>query len=344
VENIKNNFLSEDFFMENKNKRFTIDDVRKAVFYQLPKFLFTGEFKNLNNDARILYAVLKDRHELSLANKWTNDNNEVYIIFSRAEMCEVVGLSENTILKAMKTLKEYNLVEEERIGLGQANRIYLLQVETHDNTPKSQTFKSYGSKHSNGEDKDLKDLHIPSINKTYLSENLSNQSLNVEAEVNQPEFDEIPDTDMIDITAGNISEAVADKICLDELKDEHSDKHEEINMLNDIIVETLSNKSPNATVRVSKQNIAIHTVQQIFAHLGKTHIEYVIHSLNNNGNKYKIDKNTKSYLMTSLFHAPRTVSYFTNRSFSKPKDDNYSPGGLSSDAFMEKLVRKSLKF
>ena len=330
--------------MESKNKRFTIDDVTNALFYQLPKFLMTGEFKNLNNDARVLYAVLKDRHELSMVNQWTNEDNEVYIIFSRDEMCEVLGLSKPTVIKAMKTLKEYNLVEEERVGQGDANKIYLLQVKTPDNTPKSKKSKIFTSNDKNYSNQEKKDFEFPSINNTYLSENLSNQSLNVEAEVIQPEFDEIPDTDMIDITAGNISEAVADKICLDELKDEHPDKHEEINMLNDIIVETLSNKSPNASVRVSKQNIAIHTVQQIFAHLGKTHIEYVIHSLNNNGNKYKIDKNTKSYLMTSLFHAPRTVSYFTNRSFSKPKDDNYSPGGLSSDAFMEKLVRKSLKF
>lgn len=113
----------------NNRVRYTAEDVKKHTFYQMPKFLFEGEFKNLNNDARVLYSVLKDRHELSLINQWVNEDNEVYIIFSRTEMCEVLGLSDKPITKAMNTLKQYNLIEEERPGQGYKNKIYLLTVK-----------------------------------------------------------------------------------------------------------------------------------------------------------------------------------------------------------------------
>lgn len=117
----------------NNRIRYTFDEVMRDVFYQMPKFLFIGELKKLNNDARVLYSVLKNRHELSLKNHWINENNEVYLIFSREEMCDLLGVSENTILKAMKTLKSFNLIEEERQGLGKPNKIYLLALETLEN-------------------------------------------------------------------------------------------------------------------------------------------------------------------------------------------------------------------
>jgi len=173
----------------NNRVRFTAEDVKKHTFYQMPKFLFEGEFKNLNNDARVLYSVLKDRHELSLCNQWVNEDNEVYIIFSRAEMCEVLGLSENTILKAMKTLKEYKLVEEDRIGLGQANRIYLLTVQSLIKPTKNLNRKNCGSGISNVADKNPQDLSIPSLyNKTYVSDTNHSQR--------QTEFSEIKEGDL----------------------------------------------------------------------------------------------------------------------------------------------------
>jgi hypothetical protein len=40
-----------------------VNDVKNNRFYQMPKFLFEGEFKDkLNNDARVLYSLLRDRH------------------------------------------------------------------------------------------------------------------------------------------------------------------------------------------------------------------------------------------------------------------------------------------
>jgi len=112
-------------------KRYTATDVAATRFYQMPKFLFEGKLKELSNDARVLYALIKDRHELSLKNHWVNNNGEVFLIFTREEMQETLGLSENTVIKAVKNLREHGLIEEERQGLGKPNKIYLLYAAIH---------------------------------------------------------------------------------------------------------------------------------------------------------------------------------------------------------------------
>ena len=123
---------------QNNRIKYTVGEVKRNAFYQLPKFLFTDEFKAMSNDARMLYSLLRDRHDLSVKNQWVNENNEVYIFFSREHMCEILGISRGTVLKSMDMLKKLNLIEEERQGLGLPNKIYLLTVENVENTPKFQ--------------------------------------------------------------------------------------------------------------------------------------------------------------------------------------------------------------
>lgn len=116
----------------NNRIRYSIKETYRNLFFQMPKFLFNDEFKDLSNDARILYCLLKDRHELSLANKWYDLNGDVFIIYTRKEMQDMLNLSENTIAKAMKHLKRFNLIQEEKQGLGKPNKIYLLTTADAD--------------------------------------------------------------------------------------------------------------------------------------------------------------------------------------------------------------------
>jgi hypothetical protein len=120
-------------------RRYTREDISNNLFYQMPKFLFEGELRNLSNDARVLYSLLKDRHELSLYNNWFNDAGEVYFIFSRENMEEILGLSDKTVKKAMDNLKKYDLIEEERRGQGKPNLIYL-KVASVANTKKRKIY------------------------------------------------------------------------------------------------------------------------------------------------------------------------------------------------------------
>ena len=115
-----------------QRKRYRLSDVAANRFYQMPKFLFEGELKKLSNDARVLYALLKDRHELSLQNKWVNKNGEVFLIFTREDMCEFLGCSQPTIRKSINQLKEFNLMDEERQGLNKPNLIFLYYAQQND--------------------------------------------------------------------------------------------------------------------------------------------------------------------------------------------------------------------
>ena len=141
----------------------------------------------------------------------------------------------------------------------------------------------------------------------------------------EPLFPDVDFNDTID-TSNKINDMVkvfshqevADRLSLNDLKANLPDKLEEINWLFDIVCEVLSAPNPvDSSFRIAKLNIPFINVKDAFLNLEKKHIEYVIHSLNNNGNKFKITKNTKSYLMTSLFHAPRTISYYFDRNFKK---------------------------
>ena len=116
--------------------RYTAAEVQRNTFYQMPKFLFEDEFKGLSNDARVLYSLLRERHELSLKNHWLNENDEVYLIFSRENMCEMLNLSEKTVTKAMNDLKKHKLIDVQRRGQGKTNLIYLLTTENLDFTKK----------------------------------------------------------------------------------------------------------------------------------------------------------------------------------------------------------------
>lgn len=107
------------------NRRYTKESVINERFYQMPKFLFEGEFKKLSNDAKVLYTLLKDRHELSLQRGWVNSKGEVYLIYTREDMADMLGCSLKKVWKTVNELKDYGLIEEERQGLNKPNLIYL---------------------------------------------------------------------------------------------------------------------------------------------------------------------------------------------------------------------------
>lgn len=114
----------------SKRVRYTANQVSTNRFYQMPKFLFEGEFKKgLSNDAKVLYSLLRDRHELSLSNNWVNKNNEVFLIYTREDMADMMGVTQPTLRKSIKMLKDIGLMEEERLGFNRANRIYLNAVD-----------------------------------------------------------------------------------------------------------------------------------------------------------------------------------------------------------------------
>ena len=109
-------------------EKYNLSQVKTERFYQLPKYLFEDAyFKKMSAEAKIMYALLKDRFELSLQNEWVDKNNNIYFIFSNKHLCEYLGYAEQKIIKLKKELISFNLLTQERVGLNKPNRLYLLK-------------------------------------------------------------------------------------------------------------------------------------------------------------------------------------------------------------------------
>ena len=118
---------NEVFIMPNFEK-YNLSQVKTERFYQLHKYLFEDAyFKKMSAEAKIMYALLKDRFELSIQNEWVDKNNNIYFIFSNKHLCEYLGYAEQKIIKLKKELISFNLLIQERVGLNKPNRLYLLK-------------------------------------------------------------------------------------------------------------------------------------------------------------------------------------------------------------------------
>lgn len=102
------------------------NEVEKYQYFRLPKWLFKEPYKKLSNNAKIMYALLYNRLDLSLESKWHDRNGQVFMYFTTAEFCEELGCSEKTVTKIKKELVTSGLLREERQGLTKPNRLYIL--------------------------------------------------------------------------------------------------------------------------------------------------------------------------------------------------------------------------
>lgn len=105
-------------------------------YYQIPQELFDNSlYKDiLHSDSKILYAFIIDRLTLSQKNNWIDSENNIYLIFTRQEVQNKLGLSEKTVIKAFKQLVEAILIFEKRQGLGKPNLIYVGKIQHEEIT------------------------------------------------------------------------------------------------------------------------------------------------------------------------------------------------------------------
>ena len=133
---------------------YTENEANEHQFYPIPQELFTNKYyrDKLNSDSKILYTFLLDRLTLSKKNHWLDKDNKIYLIFTREEVQNKLGLSEKTVIKAFKQLSETKLISEKRQGLGKPNIIYVGKIK-HEEIPEPenlqvQNCKNYSSRTS----------------------------------------------------------------------------------------------------------------------------------------------------------------------------------------------------
>ena len=116
--------------MEGIMDRIKIADIDNERYYQVPVAFFTNPYyKDLSNDSKMAYAILKNRLILSIKNNWLDNDGAVYIFYTWDKLSEVMNISRRKIADTINQLKEHNLIDVVRQGRGLPAKIYVKKLK-----------------------------------------------------------------------------------------------------------------------------------------------------------------------------------------------------------------------
>ena len=315
-------------------------EAEQYSFYRVPKVLFTAEcFKSLSCEAKVLYGLMLDRMSLSIKNRWFDEEDRVYIIFTVEEIAELLNCGSQKAVKLMKELDSnqgIGLIEKKRLGLGKPNVIYVknfMLKEKHsfekeekaavnaENMQNSENHNSRIVKITNQEfpESQFKDgeNHNSRIVKIITQEVPKSQSNNTD--INKTDFSE---TDPIQsyqfcsageecLVSGDMMEKMEVyreilRTNVDYAGFVQKGEREDVDELIELMVEILM-LPDDSMVRIGGADKPVAVVKSRFLKLTYSHIEYVLFSLHRNTSKVA---NIKAYLLTTLYNSSMTMNHY----------------------------------
>lgn len=320
-------------------------EAEQYSFYRVPKVLFTAEcFKSLSCEAKVLYGLMLDRMSLSIKNRWFDEEDRVYIIFTVEEIAELLNCGTQKAVKLMKELDDnqgIGLIEKKRLGLGKPNVIYVKNFilkekcspeqrgkapENLGNTQNSENHNSRIVKTTNQElpESQFKndENHTSRIVEITTQEVPNSQSNNTDinnTDFNETDFNEIDSIQSyLSPSAGEVRPVGEDVIERMEtyraLIQENIDyecfldrrEKEDVDELIELMVEILM-MPDDSVVRIGGADKTVSVVKSRFLKLTYSHIEYVLFSLHRNTSKVA---NIRAYLLTTLYNSSMTMNHY----------------------------------
>lgn len=320
-------------------------EAEQYSFYRVPKVLFTAEcFKSLSCEAKVLYGLMLDRMSLSIKNRWFDEEDRVYIIFTVEEIAELLNCGTQKAVKLMKELDDnqgIGLIEKKRLGLGKPNVIYVKNFilkekcspeqrgkapENLGNTQNSENHNSRIVKTTNQElpESQFKndENHTSRIVEITTQEVPNSQSNNTDinnTDFNETDFNEIDSIQSyLSPSAGEVRPVGEDVIERMEtyraLLQENIDyecfpdrrEKEDVDELIELMVEILM-MPDDSVVRIGGADKPVSVVKSRFLKLTYSHIEYVLFSLHRNTSKVA---NIRAYLLTTLYNSSMTMNHY----------------------------------
>jgi len=104
-------------------------DTKLLPYLPFPRFLLGAD---LTQTAKVLYAVLLDRSNLSRANGWTDEDGNIFVVFPLNKLADMVDKGPSTVKNALNELEAAGLIERRRCGNGMPNRIYVKQPDSQE--------------------------------------------------------------------------------------------------------------------------------------------------------------------------------------------------------------------
>lgn len=110
--------------------RYKLSDIDNERYYQLPKSLFSfPKYRALSCTAKVIYAMLKDRMNLSRIHKWVDADGSIFLLFTGDQIGEHLGLSKSSVSREMTELEKAGLIDRVRQGQGLPSKIYIHKIE-----------------------------------------------------------------------------------------------------------------------------------------------------------------------------------------------------------------------
>jgi len=164
-------------------------EIVKYQFYIMPKELFESKkYKDISLEAKVIYTLFIDRLELSRKNNWINEKGEVYLIFKRNDIAEILNLTDKTVSKAIKELKKIELVYENRQGLGKPNLIYIGKLNSESQETENLQFRtSKNSETEIGKNTETESENFRGNNTNINNTNLKNNKISQSVKYNELE-------------------------------------------------------------------------------------------------------------------------------------------------------------
>jgi len=300
-------------------------------FYRVPKMLFKDKtFSKLSTDAKVLYGLMLDRMGLSMKNKWVDDNNRVYIIFTVDDIMSELYCAKQKAIKLLDELDIKNgigLIERKRQGLGKPNILYVKNFITASNFQK---YENQTSESMKIEIQEVLESNLQSFeNQTSVGMNIKLQEVRKsnpnKTNINNTDFNNIDysDTDLIYPSISNEMEKcksppfLIDKIeerkiyrqlILKNIEYDISKTRYNEEMLNEIVdIMTDAVCSSNAILRIGGEDFPTEVVKSRLLKVNSHHIEYIFECINKNTTKVR---NIKSYLLTTICNSVSTISHY----------------------------------
>ena len=105
------------------------DVYTQIKYYQTPKFLIhDAKYKALGLSEKLVYAILRDRLELSLKNNWADEHGYIYLRYDQTKLSDLLCIDRKTVRKYLNNLESYGLIVVINEGQGAPNRIYITDI------------------------------------------------------------------------------------------------------------------------------------------------------------------------------------------------------------------------
>ena len=88
-------------------------------FIRLPNFLFEApSFCSLSSEAKLLYAMILRRTDLSRKNGWADDYGKIYLYYPINEVCELLHCGRQKAVDTLRELQYVDLISIKKQGCG----------------------------------------------------------------------------------------------------------------------------------------------------------------------------------------------------------------------------------